>query len=92
MDDFEDFAAAARARGFDEALVREWEAGHETPVHTHPFDAEALLVRGEFWLTVDGVTRHLQAGDRFAVVRGTPHVERYGAAGATFWVARRVGT
>jgi hypothetical protein len=38
------------------------------------------------------VTRHLQAGDRFAVVRGTPHVERYGAAGATFWVARRGGT
>ena len=56
----------------------------------HP--GEALLVRGEFWLTVDGVTRHLQAGDRFAVVRGTPHVERYGAAGATFWVARRGGT
>jgi hypothetical protein len=41
------------------------------------------------WLTVDGATRHLKTGDRFALDREVPHAERYGRAGATYWVARR---
>jgi len=40
------------------------------------------------WLTVDGVTQHLQPGDRFDLPAGRPHAERYGPQGATYWVAR----
>ena len=40
------------------------------------------------WLTVDGVTQHLQPGDRFDLPAGQPHAERYGPQGATYWVAR----
>jgi hypothetical protein len=29
------------------------------------------------------------AGQPFEQVRGTPHSERYGPEGATFWVARK---
>jgi hypothetical protein len=45
-------------------------------------------VQGEMWLTQHGATQHLKPGDRFEVIRGTPHVEKYGPQGATYWVAR----
>ncbi len=41
------------------------------------------------WLTVDDQTQHLLPGDRFELEHGTPHSERYGSEGATYWVARR---
>jgi hypothetical protein len=52
----------------------------------HPFDARALVVQGEMWLTVDGATAAPAAGDRFDVAPGKPHAERYGPQGATYWV------
>lgn len=85
---FEEFSAAARSKGYNEVLVREWQSGHTTPEHDHLFDVSALVVRGEFWLTVNGEVKHLKSGDPFEVPRGTRHVERYGPEGATFWVAR----
>ncbi len=85
---FEQFSAAAHERGFDEILVREWQADAVVPDHAHPFDTDAQVVRGEFWLSVGGETRHLKAGDTFQVPRDTPHSEKYGPEGATFWAAR----
>ncbi|MEN9416450.1 MAG: hypothetical protein RI988_70 [Pseudomonadota bacterium] len=85
---FEQFRDEALRQGFHEALVREWAPDHESPVHEHPFDTRALVVRGEFWLTVGHATRHLRAGDTFELARHVPHVERYGPEGATFWAAR----
>lgn len=86
---FELFAQQAAQQGFDQTLVREWNANHVTEVHQHPFDTSALVVRGEFWLTVGDETSHLKAGDRFALGRNIDHSERYGPEGATFWAARR---
>lgn len=88
---FEAFEADARAQGFDEVLVREWSAGLVLDEHTHPFEVQARVTRGELWLTRGGHTQHLQAGDGFQLERGAPHAERYGLQGATFWVARRHG-
>ena len=88
---FEDFAIAARAAGCDEVLERRWAPDTELDVHTHNFDAEAVVIQGEMWLTCDGVTRHLTNGDTFTIARNAPHSERYGSQGATFWVARRIG-
>lgn len=85
---FSEFEAAERARGCTEVLARSWEPNTELPEHTHPFRARAVVVQGEMWLTVDGVTRHLLPGDRFDVPPGKPHAERYGPQGATYWVAR----
>ena len=87
-DSFEQFSTTARARGFDETLVREWQPDQVMADHSHPFDTEAVVVRGEFWLTVGGETKHLKTGDAFQVSRNTPHSERYGPQGATFWAAR----
>lgn len=88
---FDEFAARARARGYDEVLERQWAPGTVVDPHTHPFALEALVVQGEMWLTVGGAARHLLPGDSFALDRDALHAERYGPEGATYWVARRTG-
>jgi phage head maturation protease len=82
------FEAFARTQGFDEVLERRWPAGTALGAHAHAFAVLGRVVEGELWLTVDGVTRHLRAGDEFALPRDVLHEERYGAAGAVVWVAR----
>ena len=47
----ERFRDAMLAAGYEEVLERPWAPGAEAPVHTHPFEAEALVVQGEMWLT-----------------------------------------
>ena len=86
---FAAFEAEARAAGFDEAITREWAPDTLVGTHTHPFDAEAVIAQGEMWLTCGDNTRHLLPGDTFSLAAGTPHAERYGPQGATYWVARR---
>ncbi|MBP5996339.1 MAG: AraC family ligand binding domain-containing protein [Azonexus sp.] len=83
------FTAHALAEGFDEVLERKWAALTVLETHTHPFALKALVVQGEMWLSVGRETQHLLAGDQFALERDVPHAERYGAEGATYWVARR---
>ncbi len=86
---FAAFTADARSAGFDETLVKEYAPNQVLGTHAHPFDVEAIVTQGEMWLTFDGKTRHLLPGGTFEIGRDTPHDERYGAEGATFWVARR---
>jgi quercetin dioxygenase-like cupin family protein len=88
---FQQFETAARAEGFDEVIERRWEPMLRIDTHKHPFALKAVVVQGEFWLTVGDSTRHLRCGDRFELAHDVPHAERYGAEGATFWVARRHG-
>ena len=87
--DFAAFRDHALAAGYDEVLERTWEPGTVLPTHRHPFAAHALVVAGEMWLEADGQTRHLGPGDHFTLARDAAHAERYGEAGATYWVARR---
>ena len=85
---FEQFEAAARARGCEEILARDWAPHQVLETHAHPFKASALVAKGEMWLTVGDETRHLLAGDTFELEPGEPHSERYGSEGAIYWVAR----
>lgn len=86
---FEQFRTDALARGFDEVLERQWKPGTELDTHSHDFAVDALVVQGEMWLQVGAHTRCLRPGDTFVLDRAVPHAERYGDAGATYWVARR---
>lgn len=86
---FDAFRAWAYAAGFDEVVERSWAPDTVLDTHTHPFAVEAVVTQGELWLSHDGQTRHLRVGDTFALGREVPHAERYGAQGATYWVARR---
>ena len=84
----EAFTAQSLDEGFDEIIVREWDAHLKLEMHTHPFDVSAHVVRGEYWLTVGEKVQHLKAGDNFRLARNIPHAELYGPEGATVWVAR----
>ena len=86
---FDAFKAESLAAGFDEVVERPWPPDGVIETHTHPFDASALVVEGEMWLSHGGTTRHLTAGDTFELAAETPHEERYGPQGALYWVARR---
>jgi quercetin dioxygenase-like cupin family protein len=86
---FESFRASSLRDGADEVLERRYQPGQIVETHTHAFDARALVVDGEMWLTFGEQTQHLRAGDAFHVPSGTPHSEKYGPQGATYWVARR---
>lgn len=86
---FEEYRAQALAEGYDEVLERSWPADLQIATHTHAFALRARVVRGEMWLTVGEQTQHLRPGDEFALERELPHAERYGADGASYWVARR---
>ncbi|CAN5180451.1 hypothetical protein BH10PSE17_BH10PSE17_06160 [soil metagenome] len=86
---FEQFTADALSAGATEALIREYAANVVIDTHTHPFDADAIVTQGEMWLSCGDDSRHLLPGDTFSLSRGTPHSERYGPQGATYWVARR---
>ena len=86
---FEAFRTEAIACGCDEALLREWRPDAVIETHTHPFDAEAIVVQGEMWLSEGGRIRHLTLGGTFRLPARTPHAERYGPEGATYWVGRK---
>ncbi len=86
---FEEFASATRAAGATEVIERRWAPGQVLDTHTHPFRVvDALVVEGEMWLTCGPETRHLRPGDRFTLPAELPHAERYGQAGAVYWVGR----
>ena len=87
---FQQFQADALARGYDEVLERKWMPHQSVDEHRHPFEADALVVQGEMWLTdEEHGTRHLRPGDTFRLAPQVPHAERYGDEGAIYWVARR---
>lgn len=86
---FEAFQADALAAGFDKVLERHWASDTVIATHTHPFGVEAVVTQGEMWLTCAGQTQHLTPGGVFTLEPDVQHDERYGADGATYWVARR---
>jgi hypothetical protein len=86
---FDEFQEKSLAAGFDEVLEREWAPHTVLDTHTHPFAVNAVVTRGEMWLTVNGQTQHLLPGSHFTLERDVPHDERYGPEGAAYWVARK---
>jgi hypothetical protein len=86
---FDEFQQKSLAAGFDEVLERDWAPHTVLDTHTHPFSVQAVVTRGEMWLTLQGQTLHLLPGSTFALDREVLHDERYGAEGATYWVARK---
>ena len=85
---FEDFRDEKLEQGYKEVLERRWKPNTENEMHQHEFTADAIVIEGEFWLTVEGKTQHLQSGDSFQVPALVMHKEKYGPEGCVFWVAR----
>jgi Cupin domain len=84
------FRALMLAAGYDEVTERRWAPATVLETHTHPFEANALVVQGAMWLSVEGeAARKLLPGDTFHLPANVPHTEKYGEEGATYWVARK---
>lgn len=85
------FRSLMTAAGYQEVIERSWAPGTVLDTHTHPFEANALVVQGRMWLAEQGgPERELQAGDTFHLAPEIPHTERYCSEhGATYWVARK---
>lgn len=85
----EQFTLQLAQDGYTETLTRSWEPNQLVASHSHPFDAHALVLKGEFTLSWNGQTQTLRQGDTFSLAAGCEHVEHYGAQGATYLVGRR---
>jgi len=83
------FESQALAQGYQVVLDLRWEPDTVLTEHSHPFDAYALVLQGELWLTTAGTTQHITPGNSYRVQRGAAHSERYGAHGARTLMARR---
>jgi hypothetical protein len=85
----DEFTKTALANGYDTVSVRDWEANSVAELHTHEFSVHALVTKGEMWLTRNEVTERFGVGDSFKMEAMTPHAERYGPEGTTYWAARK---
>ena len=87
----EQFRALMTAAGYHQVIERQWAPGTVLETHTHPFEANAIVVQGQMWLgEPGGAERHLKVGDTFHLAPEIAHTERYcPTQGATYWVARK---
>jgi quercetin dioxygenase-like cupin family protein len=71
------------------ALVRVTREAGDLDVHTHPFEAKALVLFGEIAIRVGDDERVYRVGDVFHLRADEPHAERYGPAGVQYLVGRK---
>lgn len=87
---FHQFQSLMLAAGYDDVIERIWPPNTTLENHTHPFEANGILVNGVMSLRIeDGPARSLSSGDTYHVFAGVTHAEIYGDEGATVWAARK---
>ena len=87
---FDQFQSLMLAAGYDEVIQRTWPPQTQLDAHTHPFEANGIVVSGVLHLQVQGESpRTLHPGDVYHVLAGVSHTETYGDGGATVWAARK---
>jgi quercetin dioxygenase-like cupin family protein len=83
------FKAQLTTEQFDEIAEVSKPANEAMGLHTHPFEAKALITRGELSIAVNDVSRLYKQGDVFQLAPNTPHTEQYGPNGVTYLVGRK---
>lgn len=83
------FRNRLRDEGFSQTVIVEREANDRLDLHTHPFEALALILAGEIRIDVDGESRLYRVGEVFHLVAEQPHAESYGPEGVRYLVGRR---
>ena len=74
--------------GFPAPVVVTREQG-ELGMHSHPFEAKALVVAGEITIRIGNDERLYAAGDVFHVPANVEHAERYGQDGVQYLAGRK---
>ena len=85
----QDFEAELKADNFDEITLVEKPVGYAMGEHQHPFEARALITKGDITLTVNGMSTTYVAGDIFRLPAQTPHHEDAAAQGVTYLAGRK---
>ncbi len=85
----DEFIALLAREAFQETVTVQREANGEMDIHTHPFEAKALILQGQLQISVEGVERLYRPGDVFHLAANQPHAERYGPDGVTYLVGRK---
>ena len=85
----EEFTQTLTQEGFEPPVTLQREAHGQMDVHTHPFEAKALLQAGEIRIATQGTERGYRSGDIFHVPANEPHAESYGPEGVTYLVGRK---
>ncbi|MBL8451206.1 MAG: cupin domain-containing protein [Zoogloea sp.] len=70
-------------------MIVEREAHGRLDLHTHPFEALALILAGEIRIDMDGESRLYRVGEVFHLAAAQPHSESYGADGVRYLAGRR---
>jgi quercetin dioxygenase-like cupin family protein len=60
------------------------EPGAVVPSHNHPHEQFGLVLEGDGDFTIDGESRHVVAGDYYAIPGGIQHSVTAGAQGGVF--------
>lgn len=69
------FEALLAAEGFTTVTTVTQPAGYAMAEHAHPFDACALILRGDFTIDAGGQSARYSPGDIFRLPAGTLHSE-----------------
>ena len=81
--------AQLRAEGYQVITTVAQPVGYAMGEHVHAFDACALILEGDFTITVAGQARHYATGEIFRLPAGTPHAEHAGPQGVKYLAGRR---
>ena len=84
----EEFEQQMRQQGY-ETVVVERPANGSLDLHTHPFEARALILEGEITIVCEGRTQFCRAGELFQLDANMPHTETYGPQGVKYIAARK---
>ncbi len=85
----EEFEHMLAERGVDTIVEVVREPNGSLDTHTHPFEANALILEGEITLVAEGKTWHCKAGDTFRLDANVPHTEHYGPQGVRYLAGRK---
>ena len=83
------FETRLRNEGFSQTVIVERKANGRLDLHTHPFEALALILAGEIRIDVDGESRLYRVGEVFHLAAAQAHAESYGPESVRYLVGRR---
>lgn len=85
------FIDTLQAEGYAEPVLVQRDANGQMADHAHPFEAKALILKGEIRIHAGGEIKIYRAGDVFHLRRDEPHRESYGPEGVEYLSGRRAG-
>jgi quercetin dioxygenase-like cupin family protein len=86
-----EFIRMLKQEGYQEFATVERGSHAELGLHSHPFEARALILLGELRLVVDEQEQVCRTGDQFHLAAHILHSETCGAEGVHYLVGRKPG-